>query len=106
MSPEILQREFIAGAFEERRFVRLRRIGAVLGAKSGKTKTLSKDITRLIRWALYRNWSQRTFTLIAAQKKTLVKTMSNTARARVYSDVNVHRPREYWDYESHVIEWG
>ncbi|XP_022791716.1 casein kinase II subunit alpha-like [Stylophora pistillata] len=32
--------------------------------------------------------------------------MANTARARVYSDVNVHRPREYWDYESHVIEWG
>lgn len=32
--------------------------------------------------------------------------MANTARSRVYSDVNVHRPREYWDYESHVIEWG
>ncbi|XP_031560869.1 casein kinase II subunit alpha-like isoform X2 [Actinia tenebrosa] len=31
---------------------------------------------------------------------------SATARARVYADVNVHRPREYWDYESHVIEWG
>jgi len=27
-------------------------------------------------------------------------------RARVYADVNTHRPREYWDYESHVIEWG
>lgn len=36
-----------------------------------------------------------------------VYTMSvNTSRARVYSDVNVHRPRDYWDYESHVIEWG
>ncbi|KAK3733489.1 hypothetical protein QZH41_019402, partial [Actinostola sp. cb2023] len=31
---------------------------------------------------------------------------SASARARVYADVNVHRPREYWDYESHVIEWG
>ncbi|EDO41552.1 predicted protein [Nematostella vectensis] len=29
-----------------------------------------------------------------------------SSRARVYADVNVHRPREYWDYESHVIEWG
>ena len=26
--------------------------------------------------------------------------------ARVYADVNTHKPREYWDYESHLIEWG
>lgn len=25
---------------------------------------------------------------------------------RVYADVNVHRPREYWDYESLVVNWG
>ncbi|XP_048405666.1 casein kinase II subunit alpha isoform X2 [Stegostoma tigrinum] len=28
------------------------------------------------------------------------------SRARVYTDVNTHKPREYWDYESHVVEWG
>lgn len=28
------------------------------------------------------------------------------SRARTYADVNSHRPREYWDYESHVVEWG
>uniref|UniRef100_A0A673KK75 non-specific serine/threonine protein kinase n=1 Tax=Sinocyclocheilus rhinocerous TaxID=307959 RepID=A0A673KK75_9TELE len=28
------------------------------------------------------------------------------SRARVYAEVNTQRPREYWDYESHVIEWG
>uniref|UniRef100_A0A8C8B7J0 Protein kinase domain-containing protein n=1 Tax=Otus sunia TaxID=257818 RepID=A0A8C8B7J0_9STRI len=28
------------------------------------------------------------------------------SRARVYADVNTQRPREYWDYESHVVEWG
>ncbi|XP_060039248.1 casein kinase II subunit alpha-like [Erinaceus europaeus] len=28
------------------------------------------------------------------------------SRARVYADVNMRRPREYWDYESHVVEWG
>uniref|UniRef100_A0A8D2E0L5 non-specific serine/threonine protein kinase n=1 Tax=Sciurus vulgaris TaxID=55149 RepID=A0A8D2E0L5_SCIVU len=28
------------------------------------------------------------------------------SRARVYTDVNTHRPQEYWDYESHVVEWG
>ena len=32
--------------------------------------------------------------------------MPIASRARVYSDVNSHRPAEYWDYESHVIEWG
>ncbi|KAL9264882.1 Casein kinase II subunit alpha-4, chloroplastic-like protein [Drosera capensis] len=26
--------------------------------------------------------------------------------ARVYADVNVIRPKEYWDYESLVIQWG
>uniref|UniRef100_A0AC34G1Z6 Protein kinase domain-containing protein n=1 Tax=Panagrolaimus sp. ES5 TaxID=591445 RepID=A0AC34G1Z6_9BILA len=28
------------------------------------------------------------------------------SRARVYADVNSAKPREYWDYEQHVIEWG
>lgn len=28
------------------------------------------------------------------------------ARARVYADVNVKRPREYWDYENLNINWG
>lgn len=32
--------------------------------------------------------------------------MPLASRARVYADVNGHRPHEYWDYESHVIEWG
>lgn len=25
---------------------------------------------------------------------------------RVYADVNVHRPRDYWDYESLTVNWG
>lgn len=32
--------------------------------------------------------------------------MPLTSRSRVYADVNTHRLREYWDYESHVVEWG
>jgi hypothetical protein len=31
---------------------------------------------------------------------------STMSRARVYADVNVRRPREYWDYESLVVNWG
>ena len=36
----------------------------------------------------------------------LVGKMPLASRARVYADVNSHRQREYWDYESHVVEWG
>ena len=28
------------------------------------------------------------------------------SRARVYADVNVTRPKEYWDYETLSIQWG
>lgn len=28
------------------------------------------------------------------------------SKARVYADVNVVRPREYWDYESLALQWG
>jgi casein kinase II subunit alpha len=32
--------------------------------------------------------------------------MPAASRARVYADVNTHKAREYWDYESHVVTWG
>ncbi|KAK0425157.1 hypothetical protein QR680_009064 [Steinernema hermaphroditum] len=28
------------------------------------------------------------------------------SRARVYADVNQQKPRDYWDYEVHLIDWG
>jgi len=28
------------------------------------------------------------------------------SRARVYADINQHKPREKWDYEAYTIEWG
>ncbi|KAL5064053.1 hypothetical protein RYX36_025790 [Vicia faba] len=28
------------------------------------------------------------------------------SKARVYTDVNVIRPKEYWDYESLTVQWG
>ncbi|XP_029117335.2 casein kinase II subunit alpha isoform X2 [Elaeis guineensis] len=28
------------------------------------------------------------------------------SKARAYADVNVHRPGEYWDYESLTVQWG
>lgn len=43
--------------------------------------------------------------------KTLINSntferMALPSRARVYADVNSHKPREYWDYESYVVDWG
>lgn len=32
--------------------------------------------------------------------------MPISSQARVYADVNSQKPREYWDYESHVVAWG
>lgn len=28
------------------------------------------------------------------------------SHARVYTDVNNHKPREYWDYDNYEINWG
>lgn len=36
----------------------------------------------------------------------LFRRMAVPSRARVYADVNSHKPREYWDYESYVVDWG
>lgn len=35
-----------------------------------------------------------------------INQMALPSRARVYADVNSHKPREYWDYESYTVEWG
>jgi casein kinase II subunit alpha len=32
--------------------------------------------------------------------------MATPSISRVYADINTHKPREYWDYESHMVEWG
>lgn len=32
--------------------------------------------------------------------------MTLPSNARVYADVNSHKPREYWDYENYVVDWA
>ncbi|VDN00799.1 unnamed protein product [Thelazia callipaeda] len=34
------------------------------------------------------------------------RSMPISSRAGVYAEVNQQKPREYWDYEFHMIEWG
>ncbi|KAI8116918.1 Casein kinase II subunit alpha [Lucilia cuprina] len=33
-------------------------------------------------------------------------TMTLPSAARVYTDVNAHKPDEYWDYENYVVDWA
>lgn len=32
--------------------------------------------------------------------------MATQSISKVYADVNAHKPREYWDYESLVVDWA
>ncbi|KAG1368585.1 Casein kinase II subunit alpha-4, chloroplastic [Cocos nucifera] len=52
-------------------------------------------------------------TAIGPQTETLAHKIGKSIRrpgaaskARTYADVNVHRPNEYWDYESLTVQWG
>jgi len=40
----------------------------------------------------------------ARNRNAKARTVKN--RARVYADVNQHRPREYWNYEALTVNWG
>ncbi|XP_055923021.1 casein kinase II subunit alpha isoform X1 [Eupeodes corollae] len=35
-----------------------------------------------------------------------LETMTLPSAARVYTDVNAHKPDEYWDYENYVVDWA
>lgn len=43
---------------------------------------------------------------VTCERAVHMRKMPVPSRARVYADVNTHRAREYWDYESHVVTWG
>lgn len=52
------------------------------------------------------NISKATVCLSLKNLHKKVAAMAVPSRSRVYSDVNSHKPREYWDYESYVVDWG
>lgn len=41
-----------------------------------------------------------------ASSSTKTGRMTLPSAARVYTDVNAHKPREYWDYENYTVEWS
>jgi hypothetical protein len=44
--------------------------------------------------------------MIAATYSVLTPSHTILLSYRVYADVNVHRPRDYWDYEALTVNWG
>ncbi|VBB27340.1 unnamed protein product [Acanthocheilonema viteae] len=43
---------------------------------------------------------------VSAEEGQPGRSMPIPSRANVYAEVNQQKPREYWDYECHMIEWG
>ncbi|VDK83333.1 unnamed protein product [Onchocerca ochengi] len=43
---------------------------------------------------------------VSAEEEQPGRSMPIPSRASVYAEVNQQKPREYWDYECHMIEWG
>ncbi|CAJ1410788.1 unnamed protein product [Effrenium voratum] len=44
--------------------------------------------------------------LLGHRRLTMRAVSESGALPRLYHDVNVHRPREYWDYENLSVNWG
>ena len=74
------------------------------------TKVSTRRILSLMLMIIYIFFRKR---FIECISRRLIHTSSTRginmpapSRSRVYADVNTHRPREYWDYEQHQVEWG
>ncbi|KAL2728681.1 casein kinase II subunit alpha isoform X1 [Vespula squamosa] len=71
----------------------------VCGWPSGKLRSISNDKNLVV--------GQDSTAVSTPNKNTnIVEKMALPSRARVYADVNSHKSRDYWDYESYVVDWG
>ena len=39
-------------------------------------------------------------------KATRTRDEALMSRAKVFADVNIHKPQSYWDYENMQLQWG
>ncbi|CAN0863746.1 Casein kinase II subunit alpha-4, chloroplastic [Linum grandiflorum] len=51
-------------------------------------------------------WTSLTPDVMAQKIGKSVRRPGAPSKARVYPDVNVIRPKEYWDYETLAVQWG
>jgi hypothetical protein len=49
----------------------------------------------------FRGWSLPSWVSLC-----MIRLLYFLLECRVYADVNVHRPRDYWDYEALTVNWG
>ncbi|CAK1539980.1 unnamed protein product [Leptosia nina] len=83
--------------------------------KVGNTKLINNTSLLVVKQDYCRNVLVSLLKTYAISGKSIVDktlgwqrshTMAVPSRARVYADVNSQKPREYWDYESYVVDWG
>lgn len=53
-----------------------------------------------------KSFAKSTSHFLLSAASSLGSNMPRASKARVYVDANNHRPREYWDYETHAVDWG
>lgn len=71
----------------------------VCGWANKKLRSISNDKNLVV--------GQNSAAVSTPNKNThIVQKMALPSRARVYADVNSHKSRDYWDYESYVVDWG
>ncbi|XP_078430372.1 casein kinase II subunit alpha-2-like isoform X2 [Wolffia australiana] len=87
-----------------RRFYHLYCIGWLVLAAALITLRLPINPQKLWPWR-HKNWADNELTTAVANCSEYRRRVAKS-KARVYADVNLLRPKEYWDYESLVLQWG
>jgi len=75
-------------------------ISRILGVKIAWTLSLQKFIRKVVVSVIFQSPDRYCSSTPDSRRMPL------PSRSRVYAEVNLQKPREYWDYESHVIDWG
>ncbi|KAL5706838.1 non-specific serine/threonine protein kinase [Ranunculus cassubicifolius] len=77
---------------------------------SGSTTTIKSSFIEQRRKSIIRNnnnnRSNPSSETLAQRIGKSIRRPGATSKARVHADVNVVRPKEYWDYESLTVQWG
>ena len=83
-------------------------LGTSRTAAPGQHGAAGCSLMRASAWLLrgYRVLTKGQGPFSRAAKALELQEMNMQSRARVYADVNVTRPRDYWDYETLSIQWG
>lgn len=82
----------------QNRLLLLRQFGSKTSSFS-PPPTRSSEIKRIVRSSTFAD-------TLAQRIGKSIRRPGAASKARVYSDVNVVRPKDYWDYEALTVQWG